>query len=141
MPKYEHSKNRRDSKGRAPKREGRGRQSYSDSARGRRDSSRDSGRRGPPRRDFGRSFGGRDSSRSFGGRGGGRRRELEMTKVTCSACGEKCEVPFKPTSSKPVFCSDCFSKNKGSSGGGSSSRDLDAINKKLDKIMAALEIE
>jgi len=135
MAKYEHPKDRKDrgdSRGRAPKRESRGRQSYGDSARGRRDSGRDSGRRGPERRDSGRSFGGRD---------GGRRRELEMTRVTCSACGEKCEVPFKPTSSKPVFCSDCFSKNKGSSGGGSSSRDLDVINEKLDKIMAALEIE
>ena len=65
------------------------------------------------------------------------RRDIEMTKVTCSACGDKCEVPFKPTSSKPVYCSDCFS-NKDKS---SSNRDLDIINEKLDKIMEALEIE
>jgi len=131
MAKYEHPKDRGDSKGRAPRREGRGRQSYENSARGRRDSGRDSGRRDS----------GRDSGRSFGRRDSGPRRELEMTKVTCSACGEKCEVPFKPTSSKPVFCSDCFSKNKDSSGGRSSGKGLDIINAKLDKIMKALEIE
>jgi len=31
-----------------------------------------------------------------------------MHKAICSECGEKCEVPFKPTGDKPVFCSKCF---------------------------------
>ncbi|HUW21329.1 MAG TPA: CxxC-x17-CxxC domain-containing protein [Candidatus Bathyarchaeia archaeon] len=31
-----------------------------------------------------------------------------MYKVTCSRCGNECEVPFKPSSGKPVFCSKCF---------------------------------
>ena len=85
-----------------------------------------------PRRDFGRN---RDS-RNFSGR-----REITKTKVTCSACGAKCEVPFKPTSNKPVYCSDCFSKqNKGGSGK-PSNQDLDVINEKLNKIMKALKIE
>ena len=33
---------------------------------------------------------------------------VEMTKVTCSTCKVRCEVPFKPTSSKPIYCDDCF---------------------------------
>jgi len=69
-----------------------------------------------------------------------------MTKVTCDSCGDECEVPFKPTSSKPVYCRDCFSKKDGSRSSGRSSRgpsskDLEVINEKLDKIMKALEIE
>ena len=73
-----------------------------------------------------------------------------MTKVTCSACGEKCEVPFKPATSKPLFCDDCYAKqNKGGSknnnrknnNNNNSSRDLDVINEKLNKIMKALKIE
>jgi CxxC-x17-CxxC domain-containing protein len=116
---------------------------------GRRDSSRGSSRgpsRGPSRDSGrGRSFGGpsrgrRDSSRESP-RFGRDRGDVEMTKVICSACGSSCEVPFKPTSSKPVFCSECFSKNKsGSSSHKSSGRDFEIINEKLDKIMDALEI-
>jgi CxxC-x17-CxxC domain-containing protein len=67
-----------------------------------------------------------------------------MTKVTCSSCGNDCEVPFKPTSDKPVFCSDCFKrKDKGNYDKQSQSpnQDLEMINKKLDRIMKALEIE
>lgn len=41
-----------------------------------------------------------------------------MHRTTCSNCGKECEVPFKPTGSKPVFCSECFEKN----GGGQSRR-------------------
>jgi CxxC-x17-CxxC domain-containing protein len=65
-----------------------------------------------------------------------------MTKVTCSSCGVECEVPFKPTSNKPIYCSDCFAKKGGKSGSGrNSSINLDEINEKLDKIMEALKIE
>ena len=64
-----------------------------------------------------------------------------MTKVTCSDCGEECEVPFKPKTDKPLFCKDCFAKQGGSSRGGPSNKDLEIINEKLDKIMKALKIE
>jgi len=37
----------------------------------------------------------------------------EMHKATCSECGEECEVPFKPTEGKPVFCKECYKKKKG----------------------------
>ena len=103
---------------------------------------RSSSRGGSRGRSGGRSFGG---SRGGGSRGGGfggdrERREVEMTEVTCADCGEKCKVPFKPKTSKPVYCSDCFSKNKGGSSG-SSGKDISIINEKLDKIMKALKIE
>ena len=35
----------------------------------------------------------------------------EMHPVVCAECGKDTEVPFKPTGDRPVYCSDCFSKN------------------------------
>ena len=45
--------------------------------------------RRPPRRDFG---------------------PREMHKAVCSECKKECEVPFKPTEGKPVFCKECYAK-------------------------------
>jgi CxxC-x17-CxxC domain-containing protein len=59
---------------------------------------------------------------STGGGGGYGRREREMFSVTCSACGNEALVPFQPRGDKPVYCSDCFAKQRGSSTGGYSSR-------------------
>ena len=36
----------------------------------------------------------------------------EMHKATCTQCKQECEVPFKPTEGRDVFCKDCFSKNR-----------------------------
>lgn len=49
-----------------------------------------------------------------GGRGGDRgdRREVTMHKTVCSECGNSCEVPFKPSSDKPVYCDNCFSNKR-----------------------------
>ncbi|MBI2630329.1 hypothetical protein HYW76_04465 [Candidatus Pacearchaeota archaeon] len=108
-------------------------------------------------------FGDRPRSRFGGGRSerGGFRRDsgrferkpLEMHDATCSKCGKECQVPFRPSGSKPVLCSDCF-RQTGSSdrsfsprGGdrssqsGISSKQLSEINAKLDKIIKALEID
>ena len=52
------------------------------------------------------------------GGGGGYGREREMFSVTCSSCGNEARVPFQPRGDKPVYCSDCFSSQRGSSGGG-----------------------
>ncbi len=60
---------------------------------------------------FGGGFGGRD-----GGRDGGR---PQMHQAVCDACGNACEVPFKPTGEKPVYCRDCFQNGGESSSGGS----------------------
>ena len=32
--------------------------------------------------------------------------------VTCSDCGQECEIPFVPKHDRPVYCSDCFKRNK-----------------------------
>ncbi|HDS59798.1 MAG TPA: DNA-directed RNA polymerase [Thermoplasmatales archaeon] len=36
----------------------------------------------------------------------------EMHKATCADCGKECEVPFKPTEGRPVYCKECFSKHR-----------------------------
>ncbi len=48
------------------------------------------------------------SDRRFGGRNTGR---PMMHQATCGKCGRDCEVPFRPTGDRPVFCSDCFDKS------------------------------
>ena len=50
--------------------------------------------------------------RDGGGGGGFDRRPREMHKATCASCKKECEVPFKPSGDRPVYCKDCFSKRK-----------------------------
>lgn len=136
---------------------------------GKRDSSRSSGRdsdRGE-RRDFDRparsegKFDRRETGRSHSKVPGG----LELFEVTCDKCGRKCDVPFKPTGNKPVYCRTCFRQNESGESGDNfeskgkfrdrsrekfsddfesksniSSKDVEIINRKLDKIMKALKI-
>ena len=89
-----------------------------------------------PRSRFSRDSG-RGNRNNGRGRGG-----PEMTRVTCSSCGVECEVPFKPKTSKPIYCENCFSKKEKSPSERSSgnNKELEMINKKLDKIMKALDI-
>ena len=58
-------------------------------------------------------FGSRGDQNRFGERDSGR--NLNMHKAICSECGSKCELPFKPTGDKPVFCSNCFGSRAHSS--------------------------
>ena len=103
----------------------------------------------------GRDRGGRDDRPSF--RSDASR---EMFKTVCSNCGKDCEVPFKPTSGKPVYCSDCFEKMGGRDSNErrperpernrsdfsnrpqapivDNSKQLEELNKKLDKIIELL---
>jgi CxxC-x17-CxxC domain-containing protein len=48
------------------------------------------------------------------GAGGGfrERRPREMFEATCSNCGKTAQVPFRPTSGKPVYCDDCFQRRR-----------------------------
>lgn len=39
-----------------------------------------------------------------------------MYKAICDECGEDCELPFRPTGDKPVYCKSCFEKKKGIGG-------------------------
>ena len=58
----------------------------------------------------------REGGSSYGG--GYRSAPREMFPVVCGQCGKNTEVPFKPTSDKPVYCRDCYSRRQesGSSG-------------------------
>jgi len=34
----------------------------------------------------------------------------QMFPATCAECGKDTEVPFEPTTGRPVYCSDCYRK-------------------------------
>lgn len=117
------------------------------------------------------SFGDRGGNRGGFSRGGGRSFSRddsgprEMFDAVCDNCGKACKVPFKPTSGKPVYCSDCFEKMGGRSErpersdfrperqerprpdfnrpqaprNEGSNAQLEAINAKLDKLIGLLE--
>lgn len=96
-------------------------------------------------------------------RGGGA--SSSMHKAICSECGKTCEVPFKPTGDKPVYCKECFGEKKNvgfreeraprreyasdrspvrttqeNNGGSNDTRkQLDALNAKLDRLIQAVE--
>ena len=61
----------------------------------------------------------RDRGGDRRGGGGGFNRDRgdrpTMHKAICDACKQSCEVPFKPSGDKPIYCSDCFSKQGGGS--------------------------
>jgi CxxC-x17-CxxC domain-containing protein len=40
------------------------------------------------------------------------RRERMLHKAICADCQKDCEIPFKPTGERPVYCKACFSKRK-----------------------------
>jgi CxxC-x17-CxxC domain-containing protein len=54
------------------------------------------------------------SSYSSGGYG---RQQREMFPAVCAQCGKDTQVPFQPRSDRPVYCSDCYSAQRQSSGG------------------------
>lgn len=39
-------------------------------------------------------------------------RERRFTQAVCADCHKECEVPFKPSGDRPVYCKDCFSRRK-----------------------------
>ncbi|MDP2930283.1 MAG: hypothetical protein Q8N56_01595 [bacterium] len=127
--------------------------------------------------DFKKRFGG---GGGFGGRGGGgrggfsggsfskSRGPVEMHQAVCDQCGQPCEVPFRPSGEKPVYCNTCFGGKKevGDRGGdrfpqrsydsprpsfGSSSaaskggndevkKQLEMLNIKMDRLVRAIEV-
>lgn len=100
----------------------------------------DAGSGRPERRGGFGKFGRRDFGRqSFGDRG-----DRQMHEAICSECGEKCEVPFRPTGEKPVYCNDCFGSSKPESFGPKKPdqllEQLGQLNNKLDKILKVLEL-
>jgi CxxC-x17-CxxC domain-containing protein len=94
---------------------------------------------------------------------------FELHKATCDACGRECDLPFKPTNNKPVYCRSCFRKDgpeqresgqdrrpephgrndrfeskdrndRVESRESGNSAEIEQINRKLDKIMKFLKI-
>ena len=56
-------------------------------------------------------FSGGGSFRSQDGYGSSRR---EMHPAVCAQCGKNTQVPFRPRGDRPVYCSDCFSRQPAS---------------------------
>ncbi|MBU1130995.1 hypothetical protein KJ840_02580 [Patescibacteria group bacterium] len=84
--------------------------------------------------DYGRS-GGRDSGKGSYGNN-------QMFAAVCDKCGKNCEVPFKPSGGKPIFCNECFSQNRGAGSKNilPAKEQFEIINSKLDKILMALNL-
>ena len=47
-----------------------------------------------------------------GGGGYGFRAPRQMFPVVCAQCGADTEVPFEPREDRPVYCSDCYNKQR-----------------------------
>jgi CxxC-x17-CxxC domain-containing protein len=58
----------------------------------------------------GKSFGGGHSSGRSGFGHRDRDDKPQMFKAVCDDCGAPCEVPFRPSGTRPVFCRPCFEK-------------------------------
>ena len=86
----------------------------------------------PDRENSGRPQGNNFQRPSFGDR---RRYE-----AVCDKCGKECEVPFKPTLGKPIYCEQCFKKEKHDRGKGPDQfkQQFEILNAKLDEILSAL---
>ncbi|MFA7252303.1 MAG: CxxC-x17-CxxC domain-containing protein [Candidatus Paceibacterota bacterium] len=117
----------------------------------------------------GNSFGGGHGGHGGGfrargnGFGGGDRGPVTMHDVICSDCRKNCQVPFRPSNDKPVYCKDCFAKHGGpdransgpmprrDSFGGNRPADnfaqndiktqLSMINIKLDKLLKSANLD
>lgn len=99
-----------------------------------------------------------------GDRGDRDSRPMTMHSAVCSSCNKPCEVPFRPTGDKPVYCRDCFAgraamggerssrkdfrvenkyEGKGSAQGNTSNEEikkqLESINSKLEKLIAIVQ--
>jgi CxxC-x17-CxxC domain-containing protein len=79
------------------------------------------------------------------------REEMQKFDAVCSKCGKACQVPFRPSNTRPVYCKDCFgapqsAKEKSNSfpiHEGKSVADLTrqiaAMNTKIDTMLRILQ--
>ena len=69
----------------------------------------------------------------------------QMFSAICADCRKPCQVPFRPSGDKPIYCKDCFIKRKEpqqSSGGVQLidlKRQMDLMSEKLDVLLQKLE--
>ncbi len=67
--------------------------------------------------------------------------DRQMFKAVCDDCGSECQVPFEPSSDKPIFCNDCFKKDTNRpvrKGDSDNKEQFAALNNKLDHILKVL---
>jgi len=55
------------------------------------------------------------SNRHDSRRQGNGPRERNYTRVVCADCKKECEIPFKPSAGRPVYCKECFQTRKAGS--------------------------
>ncbi|MFH0952633.1 MAG: CxxC-x17-CxxC domain-containing protein [Patescibacteria group bacterium] len=97
------------------------------------------------------SSGGGNRGRS-GDRNFSRSGDRQMHTAVCDKCGQKCEVPFRPSGGKPIFCNDCFRKedrqgdrrggnrrDRDSGGNKQITEQIESLNNKLDRVISLLE--
>ena len=116
---------------------------------------------------FGGNRGGGFGGNKFGGNRDRGNREVVMNDAICDECHKKCQVPFRPSGDKPVYCSECFGSKRESSPRSSFDngprrdfnprpqrdsgfvaapknddvkKQLDAINIKLDNLIRTVEL-
>ena len=67
--------------------------------------------------------------------------DKRMFEAQCDRCGERCEVPFRPTGERPVYCRACFGRDGGAGGGKGGDQvkvQLEALNAKMDRLIKLL---
>ncbi len=70
--------------------------------------------------------------------------DKQMFRAVCDKCHKDCEVPFRPSSDKPIFCSDCFTRGdkRGGNDNVASSdqykKQFEMLNEKLDTLIKLL---
>lgn len=129
-------------------------------------------KKGAPRGSFGggsRGFGGNKFGgvKKFGKKFDRDDRPQVMHAAVCSTCKNPCQVPFEPSSDKPVYCRDCFAGRAALGGersfhkerkfplaagrtpqpapkyesgeGHSLKKQVDAMNAKLDRLIETVE--
>ena len=57
-----------------------------------------------------------DTGRSGSYSGGYTTQRREMFPAVCAQCGKDTQVPFQPRGDRPVYCSECYSAQRGDSG-------------------------
>jgi len=68
--------------------------------------------------------------------------DKQMFKAVCAECDSDCEVPFRPTGDKPIYCSECFSNqgNSKQSSGNSNEvmTEIKSLHAKIDELISLL---
>jgi CxxC-x17-CxxC domain-containing protein len=58
-----------------------------------------------------------------------------MYRAVCADCRKDCEVPFKPTGERPVYCKDCFAKRKVSNQGAKTNVGMPSYQQNAMKVL------